>query len=532
MKIKNYLPTIILLFSIVFSAFAQETRIVKVDGWDPASSTNPVDYENLLYYAIEEDSAARVSNPNVIFELKRNHVYFLGKQIEYYDFHLHIRAEAGEGLLPEIQASAKSDGTYGLDYIKSYNDLTLENISINGLLPDGGYQHWVIECRGNGSTINYKGCSFDSDRASPVCARADSLKIFISDCTMGNIGYRTAFGGNGRMIDLRPEAQYLDTLVITNSTTYHMSDRIIRNMNTRINYLFIDHLTAINTLGLNGGLQLGDCKHATVKNSIFANVIMLGHCDAHIAEQTQPEDPPRLTVITLDKIYNDGSYVIKNNNIFWDESVIGVWDQIDSVSQPDFVNPLLEEAVGSENVADMYFTEQLSFTQVCPPKIAYVALYYADPAAGTYPDSWCVGGEDGYFYDQYDASYPETTTSFTAGDDGMPLGNLNHFSQFTSIKESQTEVFKNRSVKVYPNPFQGELTIAYQLENEQKIEISIFDVTGKKVASVLNARQAAGYHDVKWDRTNSNGTSVVAGYYLYQIKSSSWVYSGSLVISE
>nr|MDA3928677.1 hypothetical protein [Prolixibacteraceae bacterium] len=285
----------VLLLVISLSGLAQETRIVKVDGWDPSVGDDPVLYENLLYYAIVQDSTERKTNPNVIFELKRNQIYFLGKQIENYDFHLHIRGEEGEGLLPEIQGSVKSDGTYGLDYIRSYNDLTLENLAVNGYLPDGSYQHWVIECRGNGSTIRYKNCTWDGDRAAAVCARADSLKIYISDCTVGNIGYRTAFGGNGRFIDLRPEALYLDTLVIENSTVYNTTDRIMRNMNTHINYLYFDHITAVNTVGRHGGVQLGDCKNATIKNSVFANVIMIGHCPSLTSEQTQPENPPHFS---------------------------------------------------------------------------------------------------------------------------------------------------------------------------------------------------------------------------------------------
>lgn len=530
MKKNYYLTTILLLFACFVTSIAQDTRIVKVDGWDPASGDNQVDFENLLFNAIVEDSTERETNPNVIFELRRGHIYYLGKQIENYDFHLHIRAEEGDGLLPEIQASAKSDGTYGLDYIKAFNDLTLENISINGYLPDGGQQHWAIECRGNGSNVTFKGCAFDADRASPVCARADSLNIFISDCSLGNIGYRTAFGGNGRMIDLRPEAKYVDSLVITNTTTYHMSDRILRNMNTHINYLYIDHLTAYNTIGVNGGIQLGDCKNATIKNSIFGNIIMLGHCDFHNAEQTQPEEPPKFSVITLDTIYADGNYVIKNNNIYWDDAIIGVWDQIDSVSQPDFVNPLLKEAIGAENVANMYINEQLSFTDVCPPQISYVALYYADPSAGTYPDSWCVGGDGGLFYDQFDASYSTNSDSYKAGDDGQPLGDLNHFDFSTSVKNINDASGMN--VSVYPNPVRSELTITYQLEKAANVEISIFDLSGKKVACVLDENQSAGYHEVKWGRTNENGLTVGTGYYLYRITSEDLMHSGRLIIAE
>jgi hypothetical protein len=526
---KNHYASLLalLLITISFGVFSQETRIVQVDGWDPASGTNPAEYENTLYFTIMADSVERATNPNVIFELQRNHIYFLGKQIENYDFKLHIRGAEGEGLLPEIQASAKADGTFGLDYIRSYYDMTLENVAINGYLPDGGNQHWVIELRGTGSKYEFKNCTFDGDRAAAICARADSLNIQIRNCSAGNMGYRTAFGGNGRFIDLRPEAMYLDTLIIENSTTYNLSDRIIRNMNTHVNYLYIDHLTAANVLGRHGGIQLGDAKNATVKNSVFANVIMLGHTDAHTSEQTQPENPPKFSVITLDTIYDDGNYVIENNNIYWDETVLSLWDQIDTVSQPDFVNALLIEAVGAENADNMYFSEPLSFEEMCGPQISYVALYYADPNAGTYPDSWCVGGDGGLFPDQIDLSYATSSQSYTAGEGGVPVGNLNYFPGVQTNADQL--VLPDVSVNAYPNPFTQKVNINYHVQEKGLVNITIYDVSGRMLKELINTDQPAGDYNITWNGTNDNGVKINDRVLIYRIETPSYTNSGKLL---
>jgi len=526
---KNHYASLLALLLIVisFGVFAQETRIVPVEGWDPASGTNPAEYENALYHTIMADSVERKTNPNVIFELKRNHIYYLGRQIEHYDFKLHIRGEEGEGLLPEIQASAKADGTFGLDYIKSFNDMTLENLAVNGYLPDGGNQHWVIELRGNGSKYVFNNVTFDGDRAAAICARADSLNIQIRNCSAGNMGYRTAFGGNGRFIDFRPDLMYLDTLIIENSTTYNLSDRIIRNMNTHVNYLYIDHLTAVNVLGRHGGIQLGDAKNVTVKNSVFANVIMLGHTDAHTSEQTQPENPPKFSVITLDTIYADGNYVIENNNMYWDDEVISLWSQIDTVSQPDFVNPLLAQAVGAENVDNMYFTETLTFEEMCSPQISYVALYYADPSAGTYPNSWCVGGDGGFFPDQIDLSYATSTQSYTAGEGGLPIGNLNYFPDVQTSTDQL--VLPDVSVNAYPNPFSQNVNLNYYVQEKGLVNITIYDVSGRMVKELINTEQSAGEYNISWDVTNDNGVEIKDRVLIYRVKTSSYTRSGKLL---
>ncbi len=525
---KHYTALLTLVLTIIsFGAFSQATRIVQVDGWDPTSGENPTQYENMLYYTIMADSVERKTNPNVIFELQRNHIYFLGKQIENYDFKLHIRGAEGEGLLPEIQASAKADGTFGLDYIRSYYDMTLENVAINGYLPDGGNQHWVIELRGIGSKYEFINCTFDGDRAAAICARADSLNIQIRDCSAGNMGYRKAFGGNGRFIDLRPEAQFLDTLIIENSTTYNLTDRILRNMNTHVNYLYIDGLTAVNVVGRHGGIQLGDAKNVTVKNSIFANVIMLGHTDAHTSEQTQPENPPKFSVITLDTIYEEGSYVIANNNIYWDDTVKNLWAQLDSVSQPDFVNPLLVQAVGAENADNMYFTEPLSFEAMCGPQISYIALYYADPNAGTYPDSWCVGGDGGFFPDQIDLSYATSSQSYTAGEGGLPIGNLNYFPDVQTNTEQV--VLPQILINAYPNPFKQDVNINYQVKEKGLVTITIFDVSGRKLKELVNMEQSAGEYTIAWDITNDNGAKIKDRILIYRIETSSYSKSGKLL---
>jgi hypothetical protein len=298
-------------------------------------------------------------------------------------------------------------------------------------------------------------------------------------------------------------------------------------MNTHINYLYIDHLTALNTVGRHGGIQLGDAKNATVKNSVFGNVVMIGHTDALTSEQTQPENPPRFSVITLDTIYEDGNYVIKNNNIYWDESVHNLWDQIDSVSQPDFVNPLLVEAVGAENEDNMYFTEPLSFETMCDPQISYIALYYADPNAGTYPDSWCVGGEGGFFPDQIDLSYSTTSQSYTAAEGGLPVGNLNYFPDL----ETSTDplVLSESSVTTYPNPFTNQVNITYQVREKGPVSITIFDVSGRKIKELINAEQSAGEYDITWNVTDDRGAKINDLVLIYRIETSSYVKSGKLL---
>lgn len=530
---KNYNIFMIaaVLFLTAVSAFAQETRIVKVDGWDPASGEPDSLYNNVLFDVIEADTTARKENPNVIFELTPGHKYPQGKIIRNYDYHLHIRAGEGEGLQPEMIPGKRTNGSYGADYVQAHNDLTLQNITFNGYRPDGSYLNRMIEARGNSMRYVIEGCIFDGDRGAGIVVRADSMKVYVRDVIVGNTGHRVSVGGNGRILDMRPEALWLDTLVIVNSTVNNASDRIIRNMGTEVGYLEIDHLTSLNTVGYHGGIQLGYVHTAKVTNSLFANTISIGHVDGRTNEQTQPEK--HFAVITLDSVFDGQVIEVRNNNIYWDQEIIDVWAKYDSVSSPWPVTPTIEAALG--DAADQaFFTEPVVMTKTCGPISAYVDAYFADPAASSLPENWCVGGEGGYFLDESDLSYANTYQSYSAADKGYPVGNLNYFPSLKAQWETGAEVGINSytretdsKLKNYPNPFSEITTISYELEGSAFVKLEIFDITGRKVSTRVNEQQAAGNHEVQF-----NAKELPGGMYFYRLDNGTGIQVSNMIKSE
>ncbi|MBN2610132.1 MAG: T9SS type A sorting domain-containing protein [Bacteroidales bacterium] len=527
---KNYKfqSVLVMLTLFVMSAFAQETRIVKVDGWAPPYSGDPEVYRNVLYNAIMADSTARKTNPNVIFELKRNHKYPEGSPIKNYDFHLHIRAEEGVGLLPELIPGKNSAGEYGSDYILAYNDLTLHNIAFNGFCPDGKYNNRMVEVYGKKMRYIVEGCSFDGDRGAGISVRGDSMKVYVKDVIVTNCGHRKSIGGNGRIIDLRPEALYLDTLIVVNSTVTNASDRVIRNMNTIVNYLELDHLTAANSLGENGAVQLGHVRTAKVTNCLFANVLSQGHSETRTLEQTHPEK--HFAVITLDTVFDGQVIEIRNNNIFFDQEIKTVWDKYDEVEAPWPITPTIITALGNAE-DDAYFEEVLSFTQTCGPVAAFVDAYYDNPNALEYPENWCVGGEGGYFPDQVDLSYSAESVSYTAGDDGFPVGDLNYFPELKAQWESGYSSIRHKKnintgyLRNYPNPFTGTTTITYTNHAASDVSLVVYDITGRIISELVNEFQTSGTHKILFD-----ASELPEGAYFYKLSQGSSVSVGKMIM--
>jgi len=70
----------------------------------------------------------------------------------------------------------------------------------------------------------------------------------------------------------------------------------------------------------------------------------------------------------------------------------------------------------------------------------------------------------------------------------------------------------------YPNPFNPTITLHYDLPEDAIINIIIYDIMGRRIKTLFNGSQSAGYKSIQWNANNSVGQSVSAGIYLYQIQ--------------
>ena len=64
----------------------------------------------------------------------------------------------------------------------------------------------------------------------------------------------------------------------------------------------------------------------------------------------------------------------------------------------------------------------------------------------------------------------------------------------------------------FPNPFNAETTVSFTLPTGEYIELSVYDVLGKKVAELAKGEYSAGNHQVEF-----NGSSLVSGVYFIRL---------------
>ncbi len=73
----------------------------------------------------------------------------------------------------------------------------------------------------------------------------------------------------------------------------------------------------------------------------------------------------------------------------------------------------------------------------------------------------------------------------------------------------------------YPNPFNSSTLIPFELNDNDRITITIYNVAGQKVRTLVQKRYPAGNHAVQWNADNDSGENVASGLYFYHIHTSS-----------
>ena len=82
----------------------------------------------------------------------------------------------------------------------------------------------------------------------------------------------------------------------------------------------------------------------------------------------------------------------------------------------------------------------------------------------------------------------------------------------------------------YPNPFNPVTTLRYDLPENALVNITIYDLMGHNIRSLVNSRQTAGHHSIQWDATNNLGEPVSAGMYIYRIHAGDFVGMKKLIL--
>ena len=74
-------------------------------------------------------------------------------------------------------------------------------------------------------------------------------------------------------------------------------------------------------------------------------------------------------------------------------------------------------------------------------------------------------------------------------------------------------------LKLFPNPFANNLTIAYEIESTIKIQLKIYTIQGKLINTLMDENKSPGKYEIIWNGKDRNGKEISPGLYLVRLQS-------------
>ncbi|MFO7446433.1 MAG: glycosyl hydrolase family 8 [Ignavibacteriaceae bacterium] len=83
----------------------------------------------------------------------------------------------------------------------------------------------------------------------------------------------------------------------------------------------------------------------------------------------------------------------------------------------------------------------------------------------------------------------------------------------------------------FPNPFNPSTEIKYQLSNGSNINLSVYNMLGQEIKTLVNYYQHGGEYSVSWDATDVNNNPVSSGVYFYQLKTEKHIHQKKMILA-
>lgn len=94
-------------------------------------------------------------------------------------------------------------------------------------------------------------------------------------------------------------------------------------------------------------------------------------------------------------------------------------------------------------------------------------------------------------------------------------------------EKSQQDKF---AINAVPNPTYNKTTIHYQLTDDAMVELSVYDIQGKLIETVVSGYQISGSYNIIWQGFDKHNNAVPAGIYFYKLSINGRIYVDKLVV--
>ena len=190
--------------------------------------------------------------------------------------------------------------------------------------------------------------------------------------------------------------------------------------------------------------------------------------------------------------------------------------------------------IGNLSSLTFIHLEYNQFTEAIPPEISNLTNlvwlnFVHNQLSGEIPSSicnldlnWSNPNHFNIYENQLCPPYPDCVADYVGEQD------TTNCDQASIIDETLPITYK--LYNAYPNPFNPVTTLRYDLPEDALVNITIYDMMGRVVKTLINDQQTTGYRSLQWNATNDAGQPVSAGVYLYQIQAGEYLQTKKMVL--
>jgi flagellar hook assembly protein FlgD len=84
----------------------------------------------------------------------------------------------------------------------------------------------------------------------------------------------------------------------------------------------------------------------------------------------------------------------------------------------------------------------------------------------------------------------------------------------------------------YPNPFNPQTEICYSVPAGSNVNLTVFDILGRKVRVLADGWETPGMKLVTWDGRDDRGVKVSSGIYFYRLQADDFVETKKMILSK
>ncbi|MDP6966003.1 MAG: T9SS type A sorting domain-containing protein [Candidatus Marinimicrobia bacterium] len=120
---------------------------------------------------------------------------------------------------------------------------------------------------------------------------------------------------------------------------------------------------------------------------------------------------------------------------------------------------------------------------------------------------------------------------FGARPEGPLFQAMEWFGSFDLVVDEEAQLPTSFALhQNYPNPFNPVTTINFEMPKDGQVTLSVYNMLGQKVSTLVNGVRNAGQHSVTWNGMDDNGQALAAGLYMYRIDAGDYTATKKMVL--